>query len=356
MITRRLACASGLALAAGCGWAQTPSRLRLTAPRAAHSILAMADGSVLFFGGCVEDSCETGPESSSVDRYDPQTQTITRLGRLLAPRTLGAVAALPDGGVLIAGGWSNGRTASVERFDPKEGSSRRIGHLSTAQVCVPVPLADGRIVMMGHDTIDVIDSRTLQIRQITETSPWQESSTATLLRDGRILVAGGRVTGQPVAEAYLFDPSNGRASATGNLSAPRRKHAAVGLMDGRVLVVGGSGAEDRRSKMRVLESYDPASGRFARVGETREARFKIPDAVVRLADGRVVVAGGAAYPELIDPRDWSVRSVDFAFDAMLNFSAAAALPTGDVLVAGGYAEQTINPTDSVWIIPKSLLA
>jgi hypothetical protein len=48
--------------------------------------------------------------------------------------------------------------------------------------------------------------------------------------------------------------------------------------------------------------------------------------------------------------------VNYALDAMLNFSTAVALANGDVLVAGGYAERTINPTDGVWIIPKALLA
>jgi hypothetical protein len=187
-------------------------------------------------------------------------------------------------------------------------------------------------------------------------SPYMDSSSVTLLRDGRILVAGGRVTGEPRAEAWLFDPATGRATATGALAAPRRKHAAVRLDDGRVLLVGGSGMNDRRNKYRSLEVYEPLSRRFSKVGETIEARFKIPDAVVKLADGRVLVAGGADYPELIDPQTWKVRRVDFALDAMLNFSGAVALRGGDVLVAGGYGERTINPTDRVWIIPKAALA
>jgi hypothetical protein len=210
--------------------------------------------------------------------------------------------------------------------------------------------------MMGDTTIDLIDTRTLGVRQLSATSPYLDSSSATLLRDGRILVAGGRVTGQPRAGAWLVDTADGRAVPTGGLAAPRRKHAAVLLDDGRVLMIGGAGANDRQNKYRALEVYDPATRRFSRVGETIEARFKIPDAVVKLAGGRVVVAGGADYPELIDPRTWRVQRVNFALDATLNFSAAALLANGDVLVAGGYAEQTINPTDRVWIIPRALLA
>ena len=354
MLTRRLLCASGLALAGGSAIAQTPA-LRLSAPRGAHSVLAMRDGSVLFFGGCVGNSCETGPESATVDRYDPRTRRVSRAGMLAAPRVQPAVAELPDGKVLLAGGWSRGKTASVECFDPASGASKQVGELSAAQTCLPVVLPGGKLILMGDTTIDTVDLRTLAIRQLSATSPYLDSSTVTLLRDGRILVAGGRVTGAPRAEAWLVNSTNGRATPTGELAAPRRKHAAMLLNDGRVLMVGGSGANDRQNKYRSLEVYNPATGRFSRVGETIEARFKIPDAAVKLADGRVLVAGGADYPELIDPSTWKVRRVEFALDAMLNFSTAGARAKGDVLVAGGYGERTINPTDGVWIIPKALL-
>lgn len=355
MITRRLLCATGLALAGGGAIAQTPG-LRLSSPRGAHSVLAMRDGSVLFIGGCVGDSCETGPESASVDRYDPATRRVSRIGRLTGPRIEPAVAELPDGKVLIAGGWSGAKTASVECFDPVRGVSEQIGRLSAAQTCLPVKLFGDRLLIMGDTTIDAVDTRTLAIRQVSATSPYLDSSTATLLRNGRILVAGGRVTGAPRAEAWTVDPASGRATPTGSLAAPRRKHAAVLLDDGRVLMVGGAGANDRQNKYRALEVYDPASGRFSRVGETIEARFKIPDAAVKLSDGRILVAGGADYPELIDPKTWKVRRVDFALDTTLNFSTAVALANGDVLVAGGYSERTIDPTDRVWIIPRSALA
>jgi hypothetical protein len=354
VLTRRLLCASGFVLAGGGAIAQTPA-LRLSAPRGAHSVLAMRDGSVLFFGGCVERGCETGPESASVDRYDPEARRISRIGRLTAPRIEPAVAELPDGRVLLAGGWSRGKTASVECFDPKGGASKQVGELSAAQTCLPITLPGGKLILMGDSTIDTVDMRSLAIRQLSATSPYLDSSTVTLLRDGRILVAGGRVTGAPRAEAWLVNPANGYATPTGELAAPRRKHAAVLLNDGRVLMVGGSGANDRQNKYRSLEVYDPGTGRFSRVGETIEARFKIPDAAVKLADGRVLAAGGADYPELIDPSTWKVRRVNFVLDAMLNFSTAVALANGDVLVAGGYGERTINPTDGVWIIPKALL-
>jgi hypothetical protein len=131
---------------------------------------------------------------------------------------------------------------------------------------------------------------------------------------------------------------------------------ATTLSDGRVLVIGGSNESDRGGKTKRLELYDPASGRFVPVGEMLEARFKIPDAAVRLSDGRVLVAGGADRPEVIDPKTWRSREINLSLGDMLNFSTATALPNGDVLVAGGYSEHGIHPTSRAWVIPKAAMA
>src|SRR5688500_6695323 len=65
--------------------------------------------------------------------------------------------------------------------------------------------------------------------------------TATLLADGRVLVAGGRVNGTADASAELYDPATATWSATDSLDTARALHTATRLLDGRVLVVGGEG-------------------------------------------------------------------------------------------------------------------
>ena len=72
----------------------------------------------------------------------------------------------------------------------------------------------------------------------------RSSETATLLHDGRVLIAGGYNCAPAGADgtwasAELYDPATGTFSLTGSMAAPRQQHTATLLTDGRVLVVGG---------------------------------------------------------------------------------------------------------------------
>src|SRR5207253_5185525 len=124
--------------------------------------------------------------------------------------------------------------------------------------------------------------------------------TATLLADGRVLVAGGyTATGVPTNAAQVFDPASNAFTAYYAVSA-RAGHTATRLADGSVLVAGGS-TPDYRS----AERFDPTTGTFSVVGQMVVGR--VFHSATRLTDGRVLVVGGSAPTpgnsgaELFDP-------------------------------------------------------
>lgn len=167
------------------------------------------------------------------------------------------------------------------------------------------------------------------------------TTTAVVLRDGSVLVAGGGVGAVPLSTAQLYDPDTGRWSSTGQLQQARRGHAAVRLADGRVLVAGGI-AGDR--VLASAEIYDPRTGQWTRTEPMADARLGLT--LTALNDGTVLATGGTpgagrgleplATAEIYDPSTgtWTGTGTMTArrFD-----HTATLLPDGRVLLAGGLA-------------------
>ncbi len=110
--------------------------------------------------------------------------------------------------------------------------------------------------------------------------------TATHLRDGRVLVVGGS-DGAPSAEIY--DPAADRWQPASPPLAPRARHTATLLADGRVLITGG---EDGGSATSSTDLYDPASDTWARGPSLSTPRSDHQATLLR--DGRVLITGGIA--------------------------------------------------------------
>jgi Galactose oxidase, central domain/Kelch motif len=226
---------------------------------------------------------------------------------MLSPRGGFTATLLRDGRVLVVGGTGGSETlASAELYDPKSGRFVSSGSLARSR----------------------------------------NAHTATLLRDGRVLVVGGSDGVDVLRTAEVYDPATERFAPAGALSAPRHKHAAVVLRGGRVLVVGGSDERDSRGRYRSAELWNPATGRFTRAPALREPRFKIPDAVVRLRTGDVLVAGDGDTVERLRPGGRFAEAGELGGSFM--FATATALPGGRVLIVGGY-DESITPTAGAWL-------
>jgi len=163
------------------------------------------------------------------------------------------------------------------------------------------------------------------------------SHTATLLPNGKVLVAGGRDSGGILSNAELYDPVTNTWVAIGAMTAQRASHTATLLPNGKVLVAAGFG---NSGSLASAELYDPATnawlaaGALAHAGSVRAAML--------LPNGKVLVTGGfdsAApldYADLYDPATNAWLSAGFMPTPRV-YHTTTLLPNGKVLVAGGYS-------------------
>jgi len=157
--------------------------------------------------------------------------------------------------------------------------------------------------------------------------------TATLLSNGKVLIAGGYDGTKVLASAELYDPAAGTFTATGSMTTARRWHTATLLPNGMVLIVSGSRAE----------LYDPNTGTFMATGSSTVSR--IQHTATLLQSGMVLITGGTdgtnalASAELYDPAAGTLTATGNLTVTRYQH-AATLLQSGMVLVAGGFVPPT----------------
>jgi WD40 repeat protein len=257
-------------------WTVTGS---MNTARDGHTATLLPNGHVLVAGGnaFVNNSFLI---FSSAELYNPSTGTWTKTSSMHAAREIHTAMLLPNGQVLVAGGYGptgsfNASLSSAELynpFTPFTGKWIATGSLNTARYGQTAVLLANRQVLV-LDGVDVSPGGGTFPLSSTEqydraTGKWtvngktfQSGSSGfvvTLLRSGRILIAGG-VTGvypheHITAAAELYDPSTGTSASTGGMNIARQSHTATLLPNGQVLVAGGSSPS---STVASAELYTP---------------------------------------------------------------------------------------------------
>jgi len=330
----------------------------MTAKRAAHTATLLDNGKVLIAGGFVGN----GSGLSSVELFDPTSNTFTSVESLSAARAGHTAIQLPNGKILIAGGYNGDYLNSAEIFDPTTNRFTSTGRMVTARSGhVATLLNSGKVLLAGGvgtgwtflADAELYDPKTNTFTATGAMTAARESHTATLLNDGRVLITGGhkgrRANITIYTSAEIYNPANGAFTAAGNLTVKRHKHDAVRLADGRVLIVGGSDERDGDGAYRNAEVFNPANGSFKAVeNNMNTARYKLQGTAILLKNGKVLIAGGANRAEVFDPTTNNFSLADGDMGTKKLFSTATLLKNGQVLITGGYTDGNIVSANA-WI-------
>ncbi|MEO5886197.1 MAG: kelch repeat-containing protein [Anaerolineales bacterium] len=325
--------------------------------RAAHTATLLSDGRVLIAGGFREEGTSE-IAIASAEIFDPETNTFTPTSDMNAPRNGHTATLLPNGQVLIAGGWNqSGRTSTAELYDPQTGKFDYTGRLmAPRQGFTATLLKNGKVLIAGGDsarnvsqlTAELYDPATKTFIPIGNLNNGRMAHTATLLNDGKVLLVGGSSgNGTILASAEIYDPGTGGFTSTSDANTVRYKHSAVSLQDGNVLLLGGSDQNDWTGKYNSAEFYDFKTGTFERTSDMNSRRFKIAVAAVLLGDGNVLIGGGNRQIEIFDAQNQRFILGDKLDDEYF-YSVLTLLQNGRVLITGGY-NSNIQPSDKAWL-------
>lgn len=333
-------------------------------PRAVHRATTLADGRVLFTGGCSTAGCGGVADAAVTSVFDPASGRIELGPQLRQPRLSHTATLLHDGRVLVVGGYPGEGappTASIELFDPDGGTVSTAPPLRFARADHTASLLpDGRVLVVGgrgadgaaSRTVEIIDPTTGRVTNGPELPTPRTAQVASTLEDRVLLVGGTTMTDAAVATSLLLDQSAMRWTSGPSMLRARVKHAAVALADGGVLVLGGAADAESRERFSDTEILANGAPRFRRGPDLPEGRYKLTEAVATLPDGRIVVAGGPTL-EVVDVTKGTIRSVaPLPGGADRAFQTVSLVAGSRVLVAGGY-DAAITPTAATWLIPVS---
>jgi hypothetical protein len=325
----------------------------LTNARSNHTATLLATGKILVVGGY------NGIQS---EVYDPATTKFTASttslnGNINYVRNNHVAIAMSDGTVLVAGGYDNSGTAipHSEIYSPATGQFTK----STSVVngdetyargnTTAVLLPNGQVIVTGGATTSTTVTAHSEIYTTGKFIPTNSTSngdlinarsnhTATLLTDGRILIAGGKngTTSQAHSEIYTY--ALGSFGSSSNLNTGRYQHTATLLPTGQLVVIGGksgTGAVQRS------ELYDPTNATLTNSSLMQIARYA--HTATLLPNGKVLIVGGTANgttpvasSELYDPTTQIFTTLSANDLSNPRFGhTATLLANGKVLIVGG---------------------
>jgi len=346
-------------------WVATGS---LNTARGYHTANLLPSDEVLVVGGKRTVS-GSSTVLSSAELYNPTSGVWRYTGSLSTARTDHTSTLLRNGQVMVQGGstvyGSDDSLYSCELYNPTSGSWTTTGRLTTARSWHTATLLQtGEVLVAGGTGAGGSNGYFVTTELYSSSSrTWTPSGslntarafhTATLLLNGMVVVAGGSDYYGALNSAEIYNPTSRTWSIISALNVPRFFHTATLLDNGMVLVTDGEGSSG--ASFDTCELYNPTTNTWAFTGNAQ--RFRSKHTATLLQNGQVLIAAGAAsYSEWCELYEFSTGSWAGAGRLVTtNFYAhtATLLSNGHVLLAGGMDWGTFLPLAAAQIYKPGL--
>jgi hypothetical protein len=277
------------------------------------------------------------PTGNMSDGRDAHTATLLQSGKVL---TAGGDPCLFEGFY-----YQDCPLSSAEIYDPGAGTFATTGSMRLTRVFhTATLLRNGKVLVAGRNdaSAELYDPTTAKFAATGSMSVGRSAHTATLLANGKVLIAGGQSLSGTLATTELYDPNSETFTVTGTMAAARSWHTATLLANGKVLIAGGSNSA---GMLATAELYDPATGSFSAAGSMVSKRaFHV---ATLLSSGNVLLTGGSAGSDpLLSAEVYDVVAGSFTATgdmiAARDSHIAILLANGTVLVAGGSSDFTAD--------------
>lgn len=334
------------------------SATTMIAPRLDFASLTYAGGKILASGGrrLCRGLCGNNTSVDSVEVFDPAVSAWTSIG-VPTGRINGAVALVPSGKALVIGGAGSSRPEVIGLGPPVSVFRSTDSSTIQATFLTATLLANGKVLVAGGENGAAITQAVLydepgDVFSPAGTAPAgalkvaRSHHTATVLASGKVLLAGGTSAGgAPLASAEIYDPALNTFTLTASsMTSARTGHIAALLPDKRVLLAGGGIA--------TAEIYDPVAGTFTATGAPLVARTG--GRAVVLQSGNVMIDGGSDGSTVTSSVEiFDVATKTFVAQPELTFArgghGSQLLPNGDVIVFGGVTANDVGTSISeIW--------
>ena len=313
--------------------------------RRGHSTTPLLSGKILATGG---DDLSSVPQSSA-EIYDIQTDTWSAIGNMVDARSYHTATPLPDGKVVIIGGVGKDNHQplnSVEIYDSTNNTWSFASRMAEAHIRHSATLlANGKILVVGLSagnnqiSAELYDSKNNNWVPAGGLITPRSNHTATLLKNGKVLVVGGNgPNNEFITSSEIYDNDSDKWSVGGEIVAGRVSHTSTMLNNGDVLVVGGLNSDNIELSAVELYSSASGSGTWRVVGGVTTARCD--HTATRLLNGNVVVTGGTKDGKSVSFSEVYDSSVELwkQIDPMIterNGHSSVLLLNGKILVTGG---------------------